>query len=272
MQEHTNTNKDTESTKARRSNPIIVEGARMGTTSADTLRDVHMSLVRAEQNLYNLVQASHAASGTPFAPAAFAYGTQPGFAPGFPQGFGPAAGIPTPAGLAFGVPATPWSTAAPSPWAGAAPASWAAAPAALSAWSSLGPGLAAHGLAPAYAPGALVSATNPLGIIGRVPACDISDEGKQYICQLDLPGVRADQVELFCSERTVIVSAFRESDIEAPGLVQSERGTATQQRTITLPHEILPGGVKANLSNGVLTIVLPKTQPTEGPRRVKVQG
>ncbi|MFA5944169.1 MAG: Hsp20/alpha crystallin family protein [Candidatus Thermoplasmatota archaeon] len=271
MQEHSNPNKDTESVKARRSNPIIVDGTRMGPSNAEALRDVHMSLVRAEQNLYNLVQANHAANaanGSAFGPAAFAYGAQPGFAPsfapGFPPGFAPTTGIPTPSGLAFGVTAAPWATA-PT-------ASWNASPAALATWGALNPSLAAQGLAPAYVPSALVPASASFGIASRIPACDISDEGKQYVCQLDLPGLRAEQVELLCTDHTVVVNAHRESESDASSLVQAERGTTTQQRTITLPHEILPGGVKATLSNGVLTVVLPKAQPTEGPRRIKIQG
>ena len=256
MQEHT---KDQDASKIRRTN--IVEGLRSPVAHADTLRDVHMSLVRAEQNLFNLVQASHA-TGPTFGPASFGYPASPAFAAGFAPGFAPtyatpAAG-PTANGHGFGIPASPWTS---SPVAAA------------TAWGNIAPGMSPTAVVgPAYAQPSLAHAAAIANLAGRIPACDLSDEGKQFVCQLDLPGLRADQVELICSERTVVVIAYRESEGEVGSLVQSERSTSTLQRTIALPNEILPGGAKASLSNGVLTVVLPKAQPTEGPRRIKVQG
>jgi HSP20 family protein len=262
----TTTNKEQDQ-KTRRTNPIhIVEGSRMGASHADVLRDAHLSLVRAEQNLYNLVQASNGANG-----AAFGYPAQQpfaaGYAPGFAPGFGPASAAPAPAGIGFGIPAAPWAAHAANPWAQAT-APWASQAAAIPAWNPLAGAIGASPLVP---PG-FVPATALAAAIGRIPALDVSDEGKQFVCQVDLPGLRADQVELLCSERTVLVSAYREAEGDAASLVQSERGTATLQRTIMLPTEILPSGAKATLGNGVLTVVLPKANPTEGPRRVKVQG
>jgi HSP20 family protein len=258
---HETTTKDQDQ-KPRRTNPIhIVEGSRMGASHADVLRDAHLSLVRAEQNLYNLVQASNGANGA----AAFGYPAQQPFAAGFAPGFGPAAAAPAHAGLAFGA---PWAAHAANPWAPQATAPWASPAAAIPAWSPLAGAIGASSLVP---PG-FMPASAFAAAIGRIPALDVSDEGKQFVCQIDLPGLRADQVELLCSERTAVVSAYREADGDAASLVQSERGTATLQRTITLPTEILPSGAKATLSNGVLTVVLPKANPTEGPRRVKVQG
>jgi HSP20 family molecular chaperone IbpA len=266
MQEHT-TNQET---KNRRTAGIHIAETTRGASSADALRDVHMSLVRAEQNLYNLVQANPAANGT-LAPAGFGYGAPPaftsGFAPGFAPGFGPtplqAPAVHAPTGLAFG-PAANWGPTA----------SWPQAPVAAPAWTPLAQGLSpivAPGYTSAFPAGAFSPAAIPTSA-NRIPACDIIDEGKQFVCQLDLPGLRADQVDLLCSEHAVVVSAFREAEEVVGGLVQSERRSSTQQRTIALPQEILPGGVKASLNNGVLTVVLPKANPTEGPRRVKVQG
>ena len=269
MQEHTNAKE--QDSKTRRSNPVhIVESGRIGPSSADALRDVHMSLVRAEQNLYNLVQASQAANGS-LAQAGFGYAaTQPftsGYAPGFAPGFAPTASLHAPAG--FGIPSTPWAT----------PQTAMQTPTGIAYgvpnWAPLAPGLATPILAPGFASGFPSAAFAPAGLRtapSSLIAADIADEGKQFVCQLDLPGLRADQVEILCFDNAVVVSAFREPETDAASLVQAERGTITQQRTLTLPHEILPAGVKASLNNGVLTIVLPKANPTEGPRRVKVQG
>ena len=296
MQEHTN--KDQDSVKARASPIHIVPTSRQTGANADALRDVHMSLVRAEQNLYNLVQASHAngqtgfnyANGTTAFPAGYA-------APAFPPGYAPSTVAPFLAqGNGIGQPTIAYG-AQPNGFAPAIAYSQPAmgfgqAPASTPQWSPLAtvsalPGAIVAGLSvlsSAIATGIAAlpgSTTGPVSAAGwttpawqqnRTPACDIADEGKSFVCHLDLPGLRADQVELLCLEQAVIVSAYRESDGEALSLVQSERGVASLQRTIVLPAPIQPGSAKAALSNGILTVTLPKVNPTEGPRRIKVQG
>jgi HSP20 family protein len=257
MQEHTT--KDQDFSKARRANSLhIGEGSRLNTPSADALRDVHMSLVRAEQNLYNLVQASQ--SNGSLAPNGFGYGTPAAFAgafaPGYAPGFGPSPTMNGATSFGYGAPTTPWAPtqapaiATPAGITYPAPATWV----------------------PSYPPTPYQTAPTYLTNPGRVPACDISDEGKQFVLQLDLPGLRADQVEVLCFEHAVVINALRESEADVASLVQSERGTTTLQRAITLPADIVPGSAKATLGNGVLNVVLPKVHPTEGPRRVKVQG
>lgn len=249
--------------RTRRASPIrIVEGP--GLANADALRDVHMSLVRAEQNLFNLVQASQAnghASHPGFGfPVAAAHLAPAYAAPGFAPGFAPTVNIQPPTAIPYGV----------------AQAQWAASQPSISAWSPLATGLA--GATPGSAFGGAFGA----GWIGsgamattppaRTPACDVVDEGKQFVCLLDLPGVRAEQVELLASEHAIIITAYPESEADVASLVQAERATTALQRAITLPTEIQPTGVKATLSNGVLSVSLPKVHPTAGPRRVKVQG
>lgn len=268
MQEHTN--KDADFTKARRANPIhIVESGRLGPSSAEALRDVHMSLVRAEQNLYNLVQANQAANGSTFQPPSFAYQGQsaftPAFAPGFAPGFTPTstmAGIP---GLSYGTPQQSW-IAPPG-----ALANWNTPQAALATWGALSGIGAPPIVAAGYGPQAF-AATAPFPASATRLPVDIADEGKQFVCKVDLPGLRTDQIELLCLEHTLVIKAYREVDGDAASLVQAERGTAMQQRQIVLPSEILPGSVKATLNDGVLTVVVPKAHPTEGPRLVKIQG
>jgi HSP20 family protein len=273
MQEHTKKDSQQDIKNVQRgAGPVhIVQTSRLNGSGPDALREAHMNLVRAEQNLYNLVQASQATTGSQFGPSAgFGYPTQQAFpagytAPGYSPGFAPPAAFSTPAALAYGMAPTfnPWGPApqsaiAPwSPWQTAIPAS---------------PGSLNY--APGFAQGAFASSPIAFaaGIASRTPACDIVDEGKQFVCQLELPGVKAEQVELLCFERAVVINAFREAEGDIASLVQSERGNATQQRAITLPNGIQPGSCRATLSNGILTVVLPKVHPTEGPQRIEVQG
>ncbi len=271
MQDHT-AKKGQETVKARRSNGIhVVDTARLATSSADALRDAQINLVRAEQTLLTLVQAGHAGNPAQYgAPTPFGFPSAQTIPAQYPTsayvpGFAPPTAFSTSSGIGFGiVPAgSPWGTspsATLSPWT-----PWAAA---INAGSGSG-----HA-SPAFVSSSLVGrAGTTSGAIGsRALACDILDEGKHFVCQVEMPGVEADQVELLCLENAVAVNAYRETEGDIANLVQSERGNAIQQRVIALPNQIQPGGAKATLSNGILTIVLPKVHPTEGPRRVEVQS
>jgi HSP20 family protein len=273
MQDTTKKEPQQNSTNVQRGTaPVrILQVPRVGATGTDSVREAQLSLVRAEQNLYKLIGAGQPASAATFgAPSIFGpqgVGAFPtAYAPnGFSNGLaGPTAPVHAPP-LGFGI------VPGYSPWNASAAAGPAVYP--LGNWQSAIPAIASapytSGLPPAFVPSALSfgarAATQTL-------ACDITDEGKQFICELELPGVQADQVELFCFEGAVVINAFRDADGEIANLVQSERGNGTQQRVIPLPGAIRPEACKATLSDGILTVVLPKTHPTDGPRRIPVEG
>lgn len=106
----------------------------------------------------------------------------------------------------------------------------------------------------------------------RLPATDIVDEGSELVCQLELPGVKPENVDVACHGRGILVTAHADPEIDLGALVQAERGLqATYRRAIPLPVTVQPSGAKARLRDGILTINVPKADPTEGPRRVNVE-
>lgn len=192
--------------------------------------------------------------------------------PSFQQGFAPGPGF-QPYGAGF----TPSPTAMgfPNPFAAVAP--------------TLSYGLAGladlvyRGVALATAQGQSLLGTlqgpsvRPMGPgvawpQARLPPTDIVDEGAELVCQLELPGVKPENVEVACHGRGILVTAFAEPEIDLGALVQAERGLqATYRRAIPLPVTVQPSGAKARLREGILTINVPKADPTEGPRRVNVE-
>ncbi|MEA3136597.1 MAG: hypothetical protein QOC71_878 [Thermoplasmata archaeon] len=109
------------------------------------------------------------------------------------------------------------------------------------------------------------------GSTARQPPVDIVDEGSEFVCQVELPGVKMENVDLACFERGLLVTAQAEPDIDVGALVQSERGiTTSYRRAINLPAPVQPSGAKATLRDGILTVNLPKANPTESARRIPV--
>lgn len=152
-----------------------------------------------------------------------------------------------------------------------------ASPSLVPSASFLPPSYAGGGWGATFAPQIVAwpRATSPTPNITnsqpRLPLCDIVDEGGEYTVQIELPGIKREGVDVSCYERGILVNAFYEPEIDVGALVQAERGMSISfRRAIPLPGEVQPSGAKATLHEGVLTVSLPKSNPTEGPRRVPV--
>lgn len=104
----------------------------------------------------------------------------------------------------------------------------------------------------------------------RVPECNVVDQGKEYHVQIEVPGVKKDNLDILCFEQSIVVTAKAESELEDGTLLLNERGPVVYRRTIPLPSEIQTNVSKATLKDGVLTVRLAKRVPTEGPRRLDV--
>lgn len=265
MQEQTA--KEQRPTKTRTSRDIpVVDIARLAPPTADALREAHMNLIRAEQNLYSLIQANPAGSALlgiqPGFGHADAYAAQAGSqAPAFGTAFARPVAFPGFAGIGNGLapsvsPLGTHPAATVSQWA---------------PWMAATPAAQVPALGQSGAGQALAPITQGQGSIGRALACDIIDEGEQLICQLELPGIEADQIEVLSFGSALVVGTYREPEGEIMNLVQSERPTSAQQRIIRLPSQVQPSGATAGLANGVLTVALPKVYPTEGPRLVEIK-
>jgi HSP20 family protein len=90
--------------------------------------------------------------------------------------------------------------------------------------------------------------------------------------EVDLPGVDADDVEVQVEAGQLVLKVTRR-DVGQDGdrWLRRERGVGSFTRTLTLPSEIDPGAVEAQLADGVLRLRLPKA-PEVQPRTIRVQS
>lgn len=104
-----------------------------------------------------------------------------------------------------------------------------------------------------------------------LPAYDLVDEGAELVCQIELPGIKREAIELAVSERSILLTAEATPDIDVGALVHVERLQLHEiNRRFELPAEVKPGQAKATLRDGILTINLPKAKPTEGAKRIAI--
>lgn len=101
----------------------------------------------------------------------------------------------------------------------------------------------------------------------RAPAVDLIDEGSEYKLLAEIPGVKKEDIKIELSEKDIEISAEvkleeKEEDKEK-GYIRRERRYSKFSRRIPLPDAIQTDKSEAELKDGVLTITLPKTTPSE---------
>ena len=103
------------------------------------------------------------------------------------------------------------------------------------------------------------------------PAFDVFDEGERFRLVADVPGIRAEDLEVEVTEDGIAIRGSRK--VEAPegfSVHRREREPLTFARSFTFPSKIDPEQVNATIQQGVLTITLGKRADAK-PRSITVQ-
>lgn len=93
-----------------------------------------------------------------------------------------------------------------------------------------------------------------------VPAFEVRENKDAYVFTADLPGVKAEDLDVSLTGNRLSVSGKRESQKETKEdrYYAFERAYGTFTRTFTLPEGIDAAHVGSELKDGVLTLVVPK--------------
>lgn len=101
---------------------------------------------------------------------------------------------------------------------------------------------------------------------GRFPRVDLLRiEGEGYRLLVDLPGLGREDVEVLTlgNELTIRGERPRPELPEGSEILRSERAHGRFERTIRMPPGVREEGVAATFEDGVLTVRLPRTEPSE---------
>lgn len=104
------------------------------------------------------------------------------------------------------------------------------------------------------------------------PAFDVLDDGEAYRLVADMPGMKAEDLEVEVTEDGIAIRGTRK--VEAPegfSVHRREREPLTMARSFTFPTKIDPDKVDAKLQQGVLTITLAKRADAK-PRSITVKS
>ena len=103
-----------------------------------------------------------------------------------------------------------------------------------------------------------------LGIWG-VPMLrtDIRETGDAYLLEIEMPGVKKEDIELICEEDVLTVAVKAKEPENADGYVMRERIYGEMKRGFILKN-IDGSTISAKLENGVLFVTLPKKKRESG--------
>ena len=109
---------------------------------------------------------------------------------------------------------------------------------------------------------------------GSQTSIDLADEGDEFVVTADVPGYESGDLELRLTGETLAISGNRERTQETGGeeenYIRRERKTQSFSRQIRLPEPVDADGIRASVNNGVLTVRLPKIEPSEESRSIEI--
>ena len=110
------------------------------------------------------------------------------------------------------------------------------------------------------------------GLIGEVftPLADVEETSDAYTVEIELAGVKKDDLDIEIAGRRLSVSGERKERERVGILRRRERVVGRFHYEVVLPGEVEEDGIEAHLDDGVLTVRVPKPA-SERPRRIEVR-
>lgn len=106
---------------------------------------------------------------------------------------------------------------------------------------------------------------------GQAPAADLTETGDAYVAEVELPGVRKDDIRVeLAGQELVVGGEYRDTGTDGRALRRARR-TGVFEFRVMLPGRADPDKITAALADGVLTVTVPKAE-TDKPRRIAITG
>lgn len=102
------------------------------------------------------------------------------------------------------------------------------------------------------------------------PAADLTETGGAYVAEVELPGVRKDDISVELAGQELVIGGYRESGTDGRALRRARREGRFEFR-VMLPGRADPDKITAALADGLLTVTVPKAE-TDKPRRIEITG
>lgn len=118
----------------------------------------------------------------------------------------------------------------------------------------------------------------PMGMIeetvseGLTPRLDVVEHDNEFVLQAEMPGIKKDDIEITLENGVLTISGESKSEKEVregERVVRQERRYGKYVRSLRLGKEIDEKNVKASYKDGILELVLPKSEEVK-PKKISV--
>ena len=110
-------------------------------------------------------------------------------------------------------------------------------------------------------------------IAGVFPLMNVTENKENYYVRAELPGIKADELDISVTGGTLSISGERKipAEDEKAQYHRSEREAGKFSRIISLPAQVDTKRVEAHCADGILTMVLPKAEAAK-PKQITVKA
>jgi HSP20 family protein len=106
---------------------------------------------------------------------------------------------------------------------------------------------------------------------GPFPPINVFQQGEDLLALIELPGVNKGDLELQAKENVIRISGKKTVKYkEGVSIHRRERVSGEFDRTLTIPVQIDPDGIKAEYHDGVLALFLPRAE-NDKPRSITIK-
>jgi len=97
---------------------------------------------------------------------------------------------------------------------------------------------------------------------GWAPLADVYETAEAYLIQLELPGLKRDDVEIQVDVDALVVRGERKLEgLRPESFHRMERSYGYFSRSFRLPEHVEPDRVRAEFQDGILRLEVPKARP-----------
>jgi HSP20 family protein len=103
-----------------------------------------------------------------------------------------------------------------------------------------------------------------------LPAADITEAEDAYIVEIEVPGVRREDINVELNGNELVVTGELKERKREGLLRRRTRQVGEFEYRVTLPGDLQEGDVEASLSSGVLSVRVPKAQAATKSSKINV--
>jgi HSP20 family protein len=107
--------------------------------------------------------------------------------------------------------------------------------------------------------------------MGSYPPINVFQRGDDLVAIIELPGINKEELNIQAKENTIRIAGRKRVDYpDDVSLHRRERLSGDFNRTLVVPMQIEPDGIKAEYNDGLLALFIPRAE-RDKPRTIEIR-